>query len=321
MSISKRVFGVTADGRTVSCWRLTNSSGACVEVLDFGAATRAVEVFDRSVCMSFDSVARYEARTTYSGAIIGRHAGRIGGAEFELNGRQYKLAVVDGPNHHHGGLEGFSHKVWSVEADGEKLVCRYTSPDGEEGYPGTLTITVTYQWTADSTLTITLDAICDRDTIASFTHHGYWNLSGEDTVGSHRYQVHAPTVAAGDENTLATGELMDVSGTPFDFRTPKVLEEVWNDDHPQIIPNCGFDHTFPVPGEGLRELGSLSSDDLKLTVSSTLPALHIYTGVGSHAALEAQFIPDAVHHSNFPSSVLRAGEHWHHTIEYNFTHI
>lgn len=321
MSISKREFGVTADGRTVTCWRLVNAAGAAVEVLDFGAATRSVEVFGRNVSMSFDSVAEYEKRTAYSGAIVGRHAGRIGGAAFELNGQTYELAVVDGPNHHHGGLEGFSHKLWTVEAEGERLVCRYTSPDGEEGYPGTLTITAAYEWTADTTLTVTLDAVCDKDTVASFTHHGYWNLSGEDTVGEHLYQVHAPTVVAGDVHTLPTGELLEISGTPFDFRTAKKLSSVWNGNHPQIIPNCGFDHTFPVPGEGMRELGVLSAADLKLTVSSTLPALHLYTGKFSHAALEAQFIPDAVHHGNFPSTVLPAGKRWHHVIEYKFTHI
>lgn len=309
MSVSKRDFGVTSDGRAVACWRLTNSSGAFVEVLDYGAATRAVEVLGHSVCMSFDSVDKYEARTTYSGAIVGRHAGRIGNAEFALNGKQYKLAMVDGPNHHHGGLEGFSHKLWDVEADGEKLMCRYTSPDGEEGYPGTLTITVTYEWTGDTTLQLTLDAVCDKDTIASFTHHGYWNLSGEDTIGNHQYLVHAPAVVMGDEHTLPTGELAKVGGTGFDFRSARTLDHQF------------LDHTFPVPGEGMRELGSLSSNDLKLTVSSTLPALHIYTGVGSHAALEAQFIPDAIHHPNFPSTILRAGERWHHTIEYRFTSI
>lgn len=309
MSISKSPFGRTSDGRAVTCWRLCNSAGSAVEVLDYGAATRTVEVFGRSVGMRFDSAAEYEARTTYSGAIVGRHAGRIGGTGFELNGRNYQLAAVDGPNHHHGGLEGFSHKIWTINADGEKLVCSYTSPDGEEGYPGTLTITVTYEWTADATLTVTLDAICDKDTVASFTHHGYWNLSGEETSANHIYQVHAPTVVVCDEHTLPTGALADVAGTPFDFRSPRPLSGLF------------LDHTFPVPGEGMRELGILSCADMVLTVSSTLPALHIYTGVGTHTALEAQFIPDAVHHPNFPSTVLKARARWHHTIEYNFTRV
>ena len=309
MSVSKREFGILSDGRTVTCWRLTNGAGSAVEVLDYGAATREVEVFGRNVAMKFDSVGNYEARTTYSGAIVGRHAGRIGGASFQLNGQEYKLAVVDGPNHHHGGLEGFSHKLWSVTAEGETLVCTYTAPDGEEGYPGTLTITVTYRWTGDTTLSVTLDAVSDKDTIASFTHHGYWNLSGEETVENHLYQVHAPVVVMGDEHTLPTGELVQVGGTGFDFRAPRALS------------GPVLDHTFPVPGEGMRELGVLSGGGVELTVSSTLPALHIYTGVGSHAALEAQFIPDAIHHPNFPSTILRAGERWHHTIEYKFTAI
>lgn len=309
MNISKQKFGKLSDGRTVTRWKLTNRVGSSVEVLDYGAATRSVEVFDRNVAMCFDSVDQYEARTTYSGAIVGRHAGRIGNASFELNGVRYDLAVVDGPNHHHGGLEGFSHKLWNVEAEDNRLVCTYTSPDGEEGYPGTLSITAVYEWAEDTTLRLTLDAVCDKDTVASFTHHGYWNLSGEENLENHLFKVNAPTVVSADENTLPTGELAEVDGTAFDFRVSRVLSDQF------------LDHTFPVPGEGMRELGVLSAGDMRMTVSSTLPALHIYTGVGSHAALEAQFIPDAIHHPNFPSTVLEADEHWHHVIEYKFTKI
>ena len=306
MAITKAPFGVTSAGQPVACWRLTNAAGSAVEVLDYGAATRSVEVLGRNVGMKFDSAGQYEPRTTYSGAIVGRHAGRIANGRFELNGTQYDLACNDGPNHLHGGMEGFSHKIWQVNAVDSKLVCSYTSPDGEEGYPGTLTITATYEWTGDTTLSVTIDATCNRDTVASFTHHGYWNLSGEDTIGNHRYQVHAPTVAMSDQNSLATGELAEVNGTGFDFRAPRVLSDQF------------LDHTFPVPGDGMRELGALSAGGLTLTVSSTLPALHIYTGVGTHAALEAQFIPDAIHHPNFPSTILRTGDRWHHIIEYRF---
>lgn len=324
MSVSNRSFGITADGRAVTCWRLTHPSGAAVEILDFGATTRAVEIPDhsgalRSVCMGFDSVKEYEESDAYSGAIVGRHAGRIRGGSVELGGAWHQLSLNHGANHHHGGFEGFSHKVWQVTAEGDKLTLSYTSPDGEEGYPGTLTITAVYEWTGERTLTLTLNAVCDRDTVASFTHHGYWNLSGEDTVSNHSCQVQAPTFVEADENVLPTGAFVDVCGTPFDLRTPKVIGCPWNEKAPHLIENCGYDHTFPVPGEGMRELGALSAAGLKLTVSSTLPALHIYTGKYTHAALEAQFIPDAVHHQNFPSVVLCAGRQWHHVIEYKFT--
>lgn len=324
MSISKQTFGTTSHGQPVTCWRLSNDAGAAVEVLDLGAATRSVEIPDRSnvlrqVCMGFDTVREYEESTAYSGAIIGRHAGRIGKGAFTLNGKEFSLAVNDGPNHLHGGSIGFSHRLWSVEAEENRLTLSYTSPDGEEGYPGTLTLTATYQWSGARTLTLTLDAHSDMDTVASFTHHGYWSLSPQEPLGEQYYQVHAPNVVMADKHMLATGELLAVDGTPFDFRTPQRLGRVWSEKHPQLVPNCGLDHTFPVPGHGMRELGSLSSRDLKLTVSSTLPTLHIYTGAFTHAALEAQFIPDAVHHSNFPSTVLPAGQRWHHVIEYKFT--
>ena len=326
MSITKRDFGTTAYGKAVTCWRMENSVGAAIEVLDFGATTRFVQIPDsagkfRSVCRGFDTIEEYEACDFYPGAVVGRHAGRIAAGKFELNGVSYELACNDGPNHLHGGDQGFSHKVWECEENAEKLIFRYTSPDGEEGYPGTLTLTAVYEWTGDTTLQLTLDAVCDQDTIASFTHHGYWNLSGEDTVANHLFQVHAPTVAEADENILVTGGFMDVEGTPFDFRTPTALGSVWNSDHPRIVPNCGFDNTFPVPGEGMRELGSFAASDMKLTISSTLPTLHIYTGRFTHAALEPQFIPDAIHHPNFPSTVLRAGDRWHHVMEFKFTNI
>lgn len=326
MSISNRPFGVAADGSVVTCWRLTHPSGAAVEVLDFGATTRSVEIPDssgicRSVCMGYETIEEYENSDAYSGAIVGRHAGRIRGASFELDGVQHQLSVNHGIHQHHGGFAGFSHKVWQVTADGEKLICSYTSPDGEEGYPGTLTISVTYEWTGERTLTLTFHAVCDRDTVASFTHHGYWNLSGEKTISDHAYQVHAPTFAAADEAVLPTGEFVDVNGTPFDFRVPKKIGCPWDEKAPHLIGSCGYDHTFPVPGDGLRELGALSAAGLKLTVSSTLPALHIYTGKYTHAALEAQFIPDAVHHPNFPSTILKAAQPWQHMIEYRFDHI
>lgn len=326
MSISNRLFGFTADGRAVTCWCLAHASGAAVEILDLGATTRSVRIPDgcgdlRSVCMGFDTVKEYEESDAYSGAIVGRHAGRIRGGSFELGEAEHQLSRNHGAHHHHGGFEGFSHKLWQVTVEGEKLIFSHTSPDGEEGYPGTLTVTATYEWTGERTLTLTLNAVCDRDTVASFTHHGYWNLSGEETIGNHSYQVHAPTFAAADEEVLPTGALVDVCGTAFDFRTSKLIGCPWNEKEPHLIEGCGYDHTFPVPDTGLRELGALSAAGLKLTVSSTLPALHIYTGKYTHAALEAQFIPDAVHHPNFPSTVLPAGQQWHHVIVYQFTNL
>lgn len=323
MSISKRFFGIAATGETVTCWRIKHPSGAAVEVLNFGATTHSVKIPDklgklRNVCMGYGSISEYEKSDAFSGAIVGRHAGRIAGGEFELDGRQFRLATNNGPNHLHGGAVGFSHKIWSVVPKNEKLLLTYISPDCEEGYPGTLSITVAYEWSGPRTLKVTIDALCDRNTIASFTHHGYWNLSDEVTVSNHFLQINADTFTAVDKHVLATGELVNVKNTPFDFRSPRILGDVWDINHPLLIPEYGLDHTFPTPGQGMRELGSLASTDLKLTVSSTLPALHVYTGKRTHVALEAQFIPDAIHHPNFPSTVLKAGTHWTHAIEYKF---
>lgn len=322
MPVTEYKFGTLSDGRPVTCRRLTSPGGAVAEVLDLGAALRLLSLpGSGNLTMGFDTAAEYEVNPCYAGVIVGRHAGRIGGGRFTLNGTEYPLALNEPPNNHHGGAVGFSHRLWAGRTEGDAVVLTYTSPHGEEGFPGTLTLTVTYQWTEDTTLSVTMDACCDRDTVASFTHHGYWNLSGEDTVEGHTFCTPAETFVAGDANCLPTGELPSVPGTPFDFRAPAVLGKAMAGSHPQLIPGCGFDHTFPVPGEGLREMGRLAAGGVELTVSSTLPGLHLYTGKEGWAALEAQFIPDAVHNPHFPSTVLPAGQWWQHTVCYRFTQV
>ena len=323
MSISKRPFGVTADGQPVTCWRLTQSGGAAVEVIDFGASTIAVEVPDhsgvcRSVCMGFHSVEAYEKSDAYSGAVVGRHAGRIRNGAFSMGEEAYQLSKNQSEHHLHGGFTGFSHRIWDVREDGDRLTCALYSCSGEEGYPGNLSVTVSYQWTGEKELTVTMDARSDADTLVSLTHHGYWNLSGERTVSEHTLQINAPIFVEADEAVLPTGELPAVEETPFDFRAGRVIGNAWEANGPGLFSGYGYDHTFPVPGEGLRELGTLSAAGMRMTVLSTLPTLHVYTGKRTHVALEAQFIPDAVHHAEFPSTVLRAGERWHHVIQYRF---
>lgn len=323
MSVIMRPFGITKDGKPVNCWRLTHPSGAAVEVLNFGATTRMVEIPNNrgdlyNVCMGYDSIEEYETSDAYSGAIVGRHAGRIGAGEIRLAGQRYQLSINDGPNHLHGGNEGFSHKIWNVKGLDNQIVCSYISQDGEEGYPGEMTIKVSYEWTAPTTLTVDFSAVCSEDTVASFTHHGYWNLSGAQNIWGHYCQVNAATFAATDEYNLPIGQLWDVSGTPFDFRKPKRLDQVQGSSYAQAVPDCGLDHTFPVCGDGMREMGILSTEELEMTIFSTLPALHIYTGKQTHVALEAQFVPNAVNFTHFPSTVLPAGQKWEHRINYLF---
>lgn len=319
--ITANIFGQTADGRTVTSYRIPGPDGFSAEILDWGAVLRRVTVpgLTGSACLGFDSMAEYEASGSYAGAIVGRHAGRIAKGHFCLNGREYRLACNDGPNHLHGGPGGLARQIWSAAPDGDTLLLGIVSPDGQEGYPGDLTVTARYGWKGHE-LALDLEATCSADTILSLTQHGYWNLSGEHSAANHLLCTAADAFAATDRNNLVTGELRPVQGTPFDFRVPTALGQVWDGMYPQLVPGCGFDHTFPVPGTGLRELGSLyaPASGLGMAVCSDLPCLHLYTGLRSHVALEAQFIPDAVHHPEFPSVLLPAGRTWRYSISWRF---
>lgn len=319
MSVTEYRFGTLPDGRTVRGWQLVSSGGTVAEVVELGAALRRLSLSGKeNLTMGFDTAAEYASNPAFAGVIVGRHAGRIGGGRFSLNGKEFRLPLNEGPNNHHGGVVGFSHRLWSGRTEGDSVVLEYTSPDGEEGFPGTVTVTALYRWTEADTLTLTMNAVCDRDTILSLTHHGYWNLSGDSSVADHTFQCTAEVFAAGNETCLPTGELVATADTPFDFRAPTALGQAWAGAHPQLIPGCGFDHTFLIPGNGLREMGRLSGGSVEMTVLSTLPGLHLYTGKLTHAALEAQFIPDAMHHPHFPSTILPAEQRWTHSIAYRF---
>lgn len=319
--ITARVFGRTAEGRIVTSFRVPGPDGLLAEILDWGAVLREVTVpgLPGSACLGFASMREYEASGSYAGAVVGRHAGRIARGCFCLNGREYHLACNDGPNHLHGGPGGLARQIWSASPEGDVLLLRIESPDGQEGYPGELTVTARYSWRGHE-LILDLEATSSADTVLSLTQHGYWNLSGERSAAGHLFRTAADTFAVTDRNNLVTGELRPVQGTPFDFRVPVALGQVWEGAYPQLIPGCGFDHTFPVPGAGMRELGSLYApvSGFGMTICSDLPCLHLYTGLRSHAALEAQFIPDAVHHPEFPSVLLPAGRVWKHSIGWRF---
>ena len=333
MTITSRPFGVTAAGDAVTCYRLESVSGAWAEVLDYGGIIRAVSVPDRggalrNVCYGYETPAEYESGGDYLGAVVGRCAGRIGGGVFQLHGRICRLAVNQPPNHLHGGERGFDRRLWQAVCTPQALLLRRTSPDGEEGYPGSLAVEVRYSWDAPDTLTVAFTARAGAaDTVVSLTHHGYWNLAGADApAGNQTFQAFSSSYTAVDRTGLPTGELLPVDGTPFDFRAPKALSQDWDASHPQLVAAGGYDHTFLLPGDGLRPAGVLCSPDsgVHMEVSTTLPGLHLYTGNGmtprrAAVALEAQFLPDAVHQPRFPSVVLPAGEEWRHSISYAFS--
>lgn len=330
MKITARPFGITRGGQPVHCIRMEHDSGITAEVLSYGAILRALWVPTAAgpvqVCAGCETLAEYEAGSCYPGAVVGRCAGRIDGGRFLLNGREYQLPRNQSGNHLHGGVEGFDRKVWNVQLLPKNRGVRFfrRSEDGEEGYPGAVQVSAAYLFEEDGALTLRLDALAEADTILSMTHHGYWNLAGKGSVGGHLFTTPADRFAAIRPDGVPTGALIPVAGTPFDFTRPAALESRWDQDHPQLAAGSGFDHTFLVPGRGLRPVCRLECPDngLCLEVRATLPGIHLYTGNflepvrRGAAALEAQFIPDAPNHPAFPSVELARGRRWEHQIQY-----
>ena len=226
MSVRFFPFGALAGGTPVTAAQLENARGTSVTVLDYGATIQSLIVPGKNsaavdVVLGYDTVAEYEQNGWYLGATIGRVDNRIGGAAFSLNGTTYTLSKNNGANHLHGGERGFDKRMWRMEERGGSLVCGRLSPDGEEGYPGKLSVRVTFTLTEDNALRIQYDADTDRDTLVSLTNHSYFNLNGGGSILEHRLQINAERFCENDEACLPTGKLLPVEGTPFDFRTEK----------------------------------------------------------------------------------------------------
>ncbi|MBO5213669.1 MAG: galactose mutarotase [Clostridia bacterium] len=343
MSVFGKEFGKTSDGRTVNLYRITNENGAYVEVLDYGCILHAICVPNKDgaltdVCLGYDTVAEYEANDGYLGAFVGRHANRIGEGKFTLNGVNYSLAVNNGPNHLHGGLKGFDRVVWGTCVASDRLIFSHTSPDGDEGYPGNLMMTVSYSFDDTNTLTLSYDAVCDQDTVVNFTNHCYFNLNGQGTgtVTDHLLQVNADEFTENDENCLPTGKILSVEGTPFDFRKAKPIGRDIHADDVNLKNGSGYDHNFILSGEGLRDVAVLTSEKtgIVMTTRTTQPGVQVYTanfltdrrgkndthyGIRDGICLETQHYPDAVHHPHFPTVVLKPGEEYHQETQYVFT--
>ena len=341
---SRRLFGHTKDGLAVEAITLDNGILSC-DIITFGAALRSLHVPDRlgikrDIVLGYDTLEEYETRPAYLGAVIGRAANRIAGGHFTLNGVSYQLAVNDPPNHLHGGTVGFSHRVWSVtEHTPTRVTLSRTSPDGEEGYPGTLEVRVTYELQGSS-LTMRYQATADRDTPCNLTGHAYFNLSGHDSgpVTTQLLRICAESYTPSDAVNIPTGEIAPVAGTPMDFRTATPIGERINTPFPQLIQANGYDHNYVIDGETgtLRNAAWAYSpvSGITMEVKTTLPGLHFYAanfldeglkGKGDvlygprHAfCLETQFYPDAVNHPIFPSVILHPDHAYDHSTVFSF---
>lgn len=287
----------------------------------------------RDMVLGYDTIQEYQEHTGYLGAFVGRVANRIGGASFELNGKTYQLAKNSGPNAIHGGIEGFSNKVFSYTTGEDEIVFTYTSPDGEEGYPGELNVTVTYRLEADKFI-LQYEAHTDQDTILNFTNHSYFNLSGRPCgIGEHWLQTAADCFACVDENGLVTGEIRDVAGTPFDFRNGGKLGEHLQMEDEQLKIGHGFDHPFIFRDEKEKVKLYCEESGIEMIVETTLPQAQIYTanflephkGKGGDIidqrtaiCVETQNMPDSIHKEENPTVILRAGDTYREMTSYRF---
>lgn len=336
------IFGYTKQGAPVTAYTLTNTQGAECVLLDYGCTVQALKVPDEKnafidVVLGYDSVSEYEEHDGYFGAAIGRMANRVGASVFTLGGKSYPLAANDGVNHLHGGIKGFDKYIWTAEPSGNNTL-RFSrvSPDGEEGYPGTLFVSVSYTLTDENALVIRYDADTDADTVISLTNHSYFNLNGSGSALNHILQIFADRFTENDAACLPTGKFLDVAGGPFDFAAPKALGRDIDENDEQLACGHGYDHNYVLSGaEGLKKAAVLFSPDsgIRLTVSTTLPGMQLYSAnwlsprkgkLGAQISprgavcLETQLFPNALACPDFPSPILRAGEHYHSETVYQF---
>lgn len=331
----------------VSLVRITNSSGAWVELTSIGAGVMAVAVPDRSghlddVAIGYENIEDYFGDGPGSGKIPGRYANRIGLGQFTLDGVTYQIPVNNGPNSCHTGEGGFHNRNWTlVSAQGDTAQFRYVSADGECGFPGNLTVTATYRWTDDNSLELTLHAVTDKATVLNLTNHTYWNLSGHDSgsVLNHELKLNSSHFLVTDRYLLPTGELAPVAGTPMDFTTSKAIGRDINQEFTPLKYGKGYDHCWAADGAdgSIREMAVLHDpvSGRTLRVSSDQPAAQVYTGnwlTGSPrgkggieyrdydaVAIECQNYPDAPNKPTFPNAVLRPGEEYLRHIVYSFS--
>jgi len=344
MSITTSSFGTLPDGRTAQLFTITNKAGASVCLCDFGAHMVSVRVPDKNgnlgdVCLGFESANAYDqVEYSFFGGTIGRVGNRIADGHFELNGKEYTLHRNNGNNCLHGGKLGFDRRWWDgkITADNQVTFTR-VSPDGEENFPGNLTVSVMYSWDDNCKLRIEYKAQCDQDTLCNLTNHAYFNLGSSSDILDHQVMVCADTITEVRDDLIPTGTDAPVDHLPCDLRKPVVIHEglARSAEYPIMITARGYDFNYPIPGEGLRLCASAYAADTGrlMEVFTTEPCMQLYTGqymdangrggmhYGAHGgfAMETQHHPDAIHHPQFPSVILKAGDTYKTVTEYHFS--
>lgn len=340
-------FGKLKDGTDITLYTMSNGKGATMKVMNYGGIIVSLEVPDRDgdpvdVVLGYDSLAEYENRNPFFGALVGRYGNRIARGKFVLDGKAYDLVKNNNGNHLHGGTKGFDKVVWKVEEvpseEGVALRLSYLSKDMEEGYPGNLDVAVVYTLTSDNMVKFDYHAVTDKNTVLNLTQHAYFNLNGgRKDILDHELLLNADKFLVVDKELIPTGEIRPVEGTPLDFRKPVKIGERIDDDYEQLRLGLGYDHCFVINGEGLKFTAEAydSLSGIVMAVHTTEPGVQLYTGnfldgsltgknnvvyrKRSGFCLETQHFPDSPNRSEFPSVVLRPGETYQTQTTYQFS--
>ncbi|MGP4102472.1 aldose epimerase family protein [Nonomuraea sp. KM90] len=349
-SVTKKRFGILPNGKKIDIYTLRNSGGMRVKILTYGGILQSIEVPDirdrfANVTLGFDNLSDYVKKSPYFGCITGRYANRVAKGRFTLDGRTYRLATNDGPNHLHGGTKGFDKRVWKADPFKRRgsvgLTLTHTSPNGEEGYPGTLRTKVVYTLTDDNQIRMDYSATTSRPTIVNLTNHAYFNLRGEGNgrILGHELQINASRYTPVDKTLIPTGKIARLGGTPLDFREPTAIGDRIDSKNQQIVRGGGYDHNYVLDsrGRGLAPAARVVEPESGrvLEVITDQPGLQFYSGnfldgtlrgtsgrlypKRSGFALESQHFPDSPNHENFPSTVLRPGDVYRTTTIYAFS--
>ncbi len=349
MKIINKPFGLLPSGKTAYLYTISNSNGMEVSITNYGGIVTSINVPDGKgktydAVMGFDTLDEYLADNSYFGCIAGRYANRIANGRFTLNKKEYKLTINRGEHHLHGGVLGFNRQIWETEKfennDEAGIKLSYISKAGEEGFPGSLSVSVCYVLGQENALSIHYVAETDKATIINLTNHSYFNIGDSETpdILGQTLQINADSFVIAGKDLIPTGEIRKVEGTPFDFRNPIVIGKRLNEPYEQIVLAGGYDATFVLNSPGtLKGPSAVLCDDATermMEVYTTEPGLQLYTGnflkgdkgkggriYSKHSGLclEAQHFPDSPNHPNFPTTTLLPDQQYSQTTIYKFS--
>ena len=346
-SITETSFGHLPDGRAAKLYTLTNRNGMIIKISDFGGVITEIHAPDRhghlaDIVLGYADVAPYVDPSPYFGALIGRYGNRIGRGRFSVDGQEYQVVINNGANHLHGG-EGFDKRLWQAEpfeqGDSVGLKLTLRSPDGDQGYPGNLDVTVIYELNGENELVVAFDAVTDKPTPVNLTQHSYFNLAGQGSILGHAVTIHADAYTPVDDGLIPTGAIVPVAGTPFDFREAHTIGERIDANDEQLRFGQGYDHNFVLnkPADRASTLAVRvvePSSGRVLEMYTEEPGVQFYSGnfldgsltgkgvnygLRSGFCIEPQHFPDSPNQRQFPSTILRPGEEYATVSKFKFS--